>query len=60
MFIIYTKYKITQEIPELADLTSLQYLALDRNRLSGDIPDLFGLRQLVVLDLYENKLQGVE
>ncbi|KAK9934302.1 hypothetical protein M0R45_021452 [Rubus argutus] len=46
-------------LPELGNLTNLQYLELFNNKFSGSIPREIGqLVHLVSLDLYKNKLSG--
>ncbi|XP_008222350.1 PREDICTED: somatic embryogenesis receptor kinase 1-like [Prunus mume] len=46
-------------IPELGNLTNLQYLEVFGNRLFGSIPNEIGnLRNLVSLDLYKNNFTG--
>ncbi|KAF4384271.1 hypothetical protein CsatB_015209 [Cannabis sativa] len=47
-------------VPQLGQLTNLQYLELYSNNISGKIPEELGnLTNLVSLDLYLNKLDGV-
>ncbi|CAH9058963.1 unnamed protein product [Cuscuta europaea] len=46
-------------VPNLQNLTHLQYLELYSNAISGPIPEEFGnLTNLVSLDLYDNQLTG--
>ncbi|KAG6480082.1 LRR receptor kinase BAK1-like [Zingiber officinale] len=46
-------------VPQLAQLTNLQYLELYSNRISGPIPSELGnLSNLVSLDLYLNNITG--
>ncbi|XP_062077197.1 BRASSINOSTEROID INSENSITIVE 1-associated receptor kinase 1-like [Humulus lupulus] len=46
-------------VPQLGQLTNLQYLELYSNNISGKIPEELGnLTNLVSLDLYVNKLNG--
>ncbi|XP_019180344.1 PREDICTED: somatic embryogenesis receptor kinase 2-like [Ipomoea nil] len=46
-------------IPQLGDLSNLQYLEVYNNSISGAIPVEFGkLNKLLSLDLYMNKLSG--
>ena len=45
-------------MPDLRDLTSLQFLSLSRNYLSGEIPDLRTLTGLQHLYLNSNRLSG--
>ncbi|XP_021630354.2 BRASSINOSTEROID INSENSITIVE 1-associated receptor kinase 1 isoform X2 [Manihot esculenta] len=48
-----------QLVPQLGQLSNLQYLELYRNNISGRIPDELGnLTNLVSLDLYLNNLSG--
>ncbi|KAE9595083.1 hypothetical protein Lal_00041228 [Lupinus albus] len=48
-----------QLVPQLGQLSNLQYLELYSNNISGKIPDEIGnLTNLVSLDLYLNKLNG--
>ncbi|KAK4792555.1 hypothetical protein SAY86_022990 [Trapa natans] len=48
-----------QLVPQLGQLTQLQYLELYRNNISGGIPDELGnLTNLVSMDLYLNSLTG--
>ncbi|KAL3833877.1 hypothetical protein ACJIZ3_008613 [Penstemon smallii] len=48
-----------QLVPQLGQLTSLQYLELFNNNISGRIPDELGnLTNLVSFDLYLNSLNG--
>ncbi|MEM1245883.1 MAG: Calx-beta domain-containing protein [Acidobacteriota bacterium] len=42
----------------LATLTSLEFLALNRNQLTGEFPAVTGLSLLSVLRLFENDLSG--
>ncbi|RZB77554.1 Leucine-rich repeat protein 2, partial [Glycine soja] len=45
--------------PELAQLSSLQYLELYGNQISGTIPEQLGnLKSLISMDLYDNLLEG--
>ncbi|XP_076957417.1 BRASSINOSTEROID INSENSITIVE 1-associated receptor kinase 1-like [Bidens hawaiensis] len=49
-----------QLVPQLGQLTNLQYLELYSNNITGRIPNELGnLTNLVSLDLYLNKLDGV-
>ncbi|KAL1224856.1 BRASSINOSTEROID INSENSITIVE 1-associated receptor kinase 1 [Cardamine amara subsp. amara] len=46
-------------VPQLGQLSKLQYLKLHSNNITGEIPEeLGGLRELVSLDLYENNIRG--
>ncbi|XP_057493034.1 leucine-rich repeat protein 1-like [Actinidia eriantha] len=46
-------------VPQLGNLTYLQYLEVYANKLSGSIPREIGkLRKLISLDLYNNQLSG--
>ncbi|GER40613.1 leucine-rich repeat protein kinase family protein [Striga asiatica] len=46
-------------VPELGNLTNLQYLEVYMNKINGTIPSELGqLTQLVSLDLYDNELTG--
>ncbi|XP_031282209.1 leucine-rich repeat protein 1-like [Pistacia vera] len=46
-------------VPQLGNLTNLQYLEVFENNITGSIPDEIGhLTSLVSLDLYNNKLSG--
>ncbi|PSS12095.1 BRASSINOSTEROID INSENSITIVE 1-associated receptor kinase [Actinidia chinensis var. chinensis] len=46
-------------VPQLGNLTYLQYLQVYANKLSGTIPREIGkLRKLISLDLYNNQLSG--
>ncbi|XP_059447564.1 leucine-rich repeat protein 1-like [Corylus avellana] len=46
-------------VPQLGDLSNLQYLEVYGNNISGDIPTEIGkLTTLIALDLYENQLSG--
>ncbi|KAI3497460.1 hypothetical protein L1887_40076 [Cichorium endivia] len=48
-----------QLVPELGQLSKLQYLELYGNNITGKIPEQLGnLTQLMSLDLYLNKLEG--
>ncbi|XP_076943786.1 BRASSINOSTEROID INSENSITIVE 1-associated receptor kinase 1-like [Bidens hawaiensis] len=48
-----------QLVPELGQLTNLQYLELYNNNITGNIPTELGkLKSLVSLDLYLNRLNG--
>ncbi|XP_037494731.1 BRASSINOSTEROID INSENSITIVE 1-associated receptor kinase 1 isoform X2 [Jatropha curcas] len=48
-----------QLVPQLGQLTNLQYLELYSNNISGKVPDELGnLTNLVSLDLYLNRLTG--
>ncbi|KAI9073073.1 hypothetical protein K1719_044993 [Acacia pycnantha] len=48
-----------QLVPQLGQLSNLQYLELYSNNISGKIPDELGnLTNLVSLDLYLNRLNG--
>ncbi|KAK9077129.1 hypothetical protein SSX86_005465 [Deinandra increscens subsp. villosa] len=48
-----------QLVPELGQLTNLQYLELYSNNITGNIPDELGnLKSLLSLDLYLNQLHG--
>ncbi|KAK4254296.1 hypothetical protein QN277_009698 [Acacia crassicarpa] len=48
-----------QLVPQLGQLSNLQYLELYSNNISGKIPDELGnLTSLVSLDLYLNRLNG--
>ncbi|KAJ3671824.1 hypothetical protein LUZ60_007903 [Juncus effusus] len=47
-------------IPQLGQLTYLEYLMLEKNNISGSIPTSFGnLTNLISLDLQSNQLSGV-
>ncbi|XP_076909296.1 BRASSINOSTEROID INSENSITIVE 1-associated receptor kinase 1-like [Bidens hawaiensis] len=49
-----------QLVPQLGQLTNLQYLELYSNNITGHIPNELGnLTNLVSLDLYLNRLDGV-
>ncbi|KAJ0508927.1 putative transferase, protein kinase RLK-Pelle-LRR-II family [Helianthus annuus] len=49
-----------QLVPQLGQLTNLQYLELYSNNITGKIPNELGnLTNLVSLDLYLNRLDGV-
>ncbi|XP_023750659.1 BRASSINOSTEROID INSENSITIVE 1-associated receptor kinase 1 isoform X3 [Lactuca sativa] len=46
-------------VPQLGQLTNLQYLELHSNNITGRIPkELGNLTELVSLDLYRNRLEG--
>nr|XP_011460208.1 PREDICTED: BRASSINOSTEROID INSENSITIVE 1-associated receptor kinase 1-like [Fragaria vesca subsp. vesca] len=46
-------------VPELGDLSQLQFLELDRNKFEGTIPTELGkLTNLISFDLYENNFSG--
>lgn len=46
-------------VPDLGELSELQYLELYSNNITGEIPkELGNLSQLVSLDLYQNKFTG--
>ncbi|KAE8023747.1 hypothetical protein FH972_009415 [Carpinus fangiana] len=46
-------------VPQLGDLSNLQYLEVYANSLTGVIPPAIGkLKNLINLDLYENQLSG--
>ncbi|KAJ0780757.1 putative non-specific serine/threonine protein kinase [Helianthus annuus] len=46
-------------VPELGQLTNLEYLELYSNNITGKIPtELSNLRNLVSLDLFSNRLEG--
>ncbi|VFQ88843.1 unnamed protein product [Cuscuta campestris] len=48
-----------QLVPELGNLTNLQYLGLYANNIGGEIPmELGNLENLISLDLYDNSLNG--
>ena len=49
---------LTEEIPDLNSLTSLEQLYLWGNQLSGPIPDLSALTSLQYLSLSQNQLTG--